>query len=124
MGNFRMPDGSAGTGGAYIPPSTGGGLLGMGAQGWGNTIGAFNTLSNAYFGNEMRKLGRDNLNFQKDSFEAQLANQAHAFNLARDNRAESKWYTSSSVQDEYQGDKGSYMAQQAEKYKVKDTLKG
>lgn len=61
------------------------GFLGgaFGKNGWGvDALGAFNGLAQSYIGLKQLGLGKDALNFQKQSFDTNLANQAKLANAS------------------------------------------
>jgi hypothetical protein len=71
-------------------PQTGGGLLGMGAQGWGTAINGFSALSNAYFGHQMLDQTKKQNKIAEQYAGANLYNTAQGFNSALENRAENR----------------------------------
>lgn len=68
---------------------TGGTLMGMGAQGWGNVLGAAQGIGALWLANNQLKQGKKEFKFNKGMAEANLANSAALINTNVKRRAES-----------------------------------
>ena len=68
---------------------TGGTFMGMGAQGWGNVLGAAQGIGSLWLANNQLKQGKKEFKFNKGMAEANLANSAALINTSVKRRAES-----------------------------------
>ena len=105
-----------------IPPAaTSGNFLGMGSQGWGNTIGGIQALGNMYFANKGLKETRKQNTFNRNLASTNLANQAQSFRHSLDKKSTSDYFASEVLKDKYQS-ADAYVSSVRSKYDVKDKV--
>lgn len=101
-------------------PQSNGGLMGMGAQGWGNALNGFNALSNAYFGHQMLNQTKKQNRIAEQFGRANLYNTAQGFNSALENRAENRAFIKHGNTDSAEAQ--SYKSNYFNNYKAKEKV--
>lgn len=68
--------------------------------GWQGIASGIQTIGNLYMAYQQNKLAKDSLNFQKDSFNKNLANQTQSYNTSLEDKIRSRYVTEGRSSDE------------------------